>query len=57
VLFLIISGLGFERGLKWIGRFGVPAMIVLVLVAVIATIQHAGVWEPSRQRSRVRRGR
>lgn len=41
-LFLIISGLGFERGLKWIGRFGVPVMIVLVLVAVLATIQHVG---------------
>lgn len=42
LIFLVISGLGFERGLKWIGRFGVPFMIVLVLVAVIATIQHVG---------------
>jgi cytosine permease len=42
VLFLVISGLGFERGLKWIGRFGVPVMVGLVLVAVIATIQHVG---------------
>jgi cytosine permease len=42
ILFLVISGLGFERGLKWIARLGVPLMIVLVLVAVVATIQHAG---------------
>jgi len=42
VLFLVISGLGFERGLKWIGRFGVPVMILLVLVAVIGTVIHVG---------------
>jgi cytosine permease len=41
-LFLVISGLGFERGLKRIGRVAVPLMIVLVLVAVIATLNHAG---------------
>lgn len=42
ILFLIISGLGFDRGLKWIGRFGVPLMIVLVIVAVIVTVNDAG---------------
>ncbi|MEN3269353.1 cytosine permease [Pseudonocardia sp.] len=42
LLFLLISGLGFERGLKWVGRFGVPLMIVLVLVAVIGTLTHVG---------------
>ena len=41
-LFLIISGLGFDRGLKWFARLGVPLMIVLVLVAVGATIYEAG---------------
>jgi cytosine permease len=41
-LFLVISGLGFERGLKWIGRFAVPLMIVLVLVAVIGTVSDVG---------------
>ncbi|HET8590873.1 MAG TPA: cytosine permease, partial [Nakamurella sp.] len=42
ILFLVISGLGFERGLKWIGRFGVPLMIILVVVAVIVTVSEAG---------------
>lgn len=42
IFFLVISGLGFDRGLKWIGRIAVPLMIVLVLVAVITTISHAG---------------
>jgi cytosine permease len=42
IFFLVISGLGFERGLKWIGRIAVPLMIVLVLIAVIGTISHAG---------------
>ncbi len=42
IIFLIISGLGFERGLKWVGRFGVPLMIILVVVAVIVTVSDAG---------------
>ncbi|MFI5267106.1 MAG: purine-cytosine permease family protein [Chloroflexota bacterium] len=41
-LFLVISGFGFDKGLKWVARFGVPLMIVLVIVADIATIGHAG---------------
>ena len=42
VLFLAIAGLGFDRGLKWVARLGVPLMIVLVLVADGITITHAG---------------
>lgn len=42
IVFLVISGLGFERGLKWIGRFGVPLMIILVVVAVVVTVSDAG---------------
>lgn len=42
VVFLIVSGLGFERGLRWCGRVGVPLMILLVVVANIATVVHAG---------------
>ncbi len=41
-LFLLISGLGFARGLRWVGRVGVPLMILLVIVADIAAINHAG---------------
>lgn len=41
-LFLVISGLGFERGLRWCARLGVPLMIILVVVANIATIVHVG---------------
>ncbi len=42
VVFLAIAGLGFDRGLKWVGRVGVPIMVLLVLVADIAAIGHAG---------------
>jgi cytosine permease len=42
VLFLAIAGLGFDKGLKWVARLGVPLMIVLVLVADWITIGHAG---------------
>ncbi|MEM3685214.1 MAG: cytosine permease, partial [Conexivisphaerales archaeon] len=35
---------GFKRGLKWVGRIGVPIMILLVLVADYAVIMHAGGW-------------
>ncbi len=41
-IYLIISGLGFNRGLKWAGRIGVPLMIVLVFIADFAAISHAG---------------
>ncbi len=41
-IFLIITALGFDRGLKWVGRVGVPIMILLVLVADVAAISHAG---------------
>lgn len=41
-LFLVISALGFARGLRWVGRVGVPLMILLVVVADIVAISHAG---------------
>lgn len=42
VVFLGIAGVGFDRGLRWAGRIGVPLMIVLVIVADIVTIVHVG---------------
>ncbi len=42
IVFLVISGLGFKKGLKWVGRIGVPLMLLLVVVADILTVQHAG---------------
>jgi len=42
IIFLAISALGFRTGLKWVGRVGVPLMILLVLVADYAAIGHAG---------------
>jgi cytosine permease len=41
-IYLTISAFGFARGLKWMGRIGVPLMVVLVLVADILTVVHAG---------------
>ena len=41
-VFLVISGLGFKRGLKWAGRVGVPLMLILVIVADILTVNDAG---------------
>ena len=41
-VFLVISGLGFKRGLKWAGRVGVPLMLILVVVADILTVNDAG---------------
>ena len=40
VLMVAVSALGFSRGLKWIGRVGVPLMVVLVIVADAVTITH-----------------
>jgi cytosine permease len=40
VLMVAVSALGFARGLKWIGRVGVPLMVVLVIVADAVTITH-----------------
>lgn len=42
ILFLVISGLGFDRGLKWVGRLAVPLMIILVVVAVVITVVDVG---------------
>ncbi len=41
-IFLVISALGFAGGLKWASRIGVPLMIVLVVIADIAAVHHAG---------------
>lgn len=41
-IYLVISGFGFAKGLKWMGRIGVPLMVALVVVADILTITHAG---------------
>ncbi|MCU1478719.1 MAG: hypothetical protein JWQ64_3412 [Subtercola sp.] len=42
VIFTVISALGFSRGMKWMGRIGVPLMIVLVVIADILTLIHVG---------------
>jgi cytosine permease len=42
VLYFSISALGFSRGLRWIARIGVPLMIILAVVADVATIVHIG---------------
>lgn len=42
ILFLVISGLGFDRGLKWVGRLAVPLMVILVVVAVVITVVDVG---------------
>jgi cytosine permease len=42
VIYLVISGFGFAKGLTWMGRVGVPLMVVLVVVADVLTISHAG---------------
>lgn len=41
-IYLVISGFGFAKGLTWMGRVGVPLMIVLVVAADVLTIVHAG---------------
>lgn len=41
-IYLVISGFGFAKGLRWMGRIGVPLMIVLVVVADVATLVHVG---------------
>lgn len=42
IVFFAISALGFARGLKWMGRVGVPLMVLLVVVAVIVTVADSG---------------
>lgn len=44
VLYTALSTLGFAKGLAWVGRISVPVMLVVVLVAAIAAIEHAGGW-------------
>ncbi|MGH7910486.1 MAG: cytosine permease, partial [Candidatus Dormibacteraceae bacterium] len=42
IVYLIIAGVGFTRGLRWVARVGVPLMILLVLIADFAAITHVG---------------
>lgn len=37
-----VSIAGFSKGLTWVGRISVPLMLATVLVAVVATVEHAG---------------
>ncbi|MGP3769391.1 purine-cytosine permease family protein [Streptomyces sp. SDT5-1] len=37
-----VSILGFSKGLTWVGRISVPLMLATVLIAVVATVRHAG---------------
>jgi len=41
-IYLVISSIGFARGLTWMGRIGVPLMIVLVVIADILTLVNIG---------------
>jgi cytosine permease len=41
-IYLFISSIGFAKGLKWMGRIGVPLMIVLVLIADVLTLANIG---------------
>lgn len=43
-VYTAISIVGFGRGLTWVGRISVPLMTVMVLIASIAAINHAGGW-------------
>lgn len=42
VAYTVISIIGFEHGLTWVGRISVPLMLVAVIVAVVAALNHAG---------------
>jgi cytosine permease len=44
IIYTVLSSVGFAKGLTWVGRISVPLMIVAVLVAVVAAINHAGGW-------------
>lgn len=44
IVYTVLSSVGFAKGLTWVGRISVPLMIIAVLVAVIAAINHAGGW-------------
>jgi cytosine permease len=44
VAYTLLSSVGFAKGLTWVGRISVPLMIIAVLVAVVAAINHAGGW-------------
>ncbi|MGN6463496.1 MAG: purine-cytosine permease family protein [Pseudolabrys sp.] len=44
IIYTVLSSVGFAKGLTWVGRISVPLMIIAVLVAVVAAINHAGGW-------------
>ncbi|MDI3387681.1 cytosine permease [Streptomyces sp. B-S-A8] len=41
-VYTALSIVGFGKGLTWVGRISVPLMLVTVIVAVVAAVQHAG---------------
>lgn len=41
-IYLTISSIGFAKGLRWMGRVGVPLMVLLVLVADVLTLTNIG---------------
>ncbi|GAA1917156.1 cytosine permease [Streptomyces durmitorensis] len=41
-VYTALSIIGFGKGLTWVGRISVPLMLAAVLVAVVATVRHAG---------------
>ncbi|MEU6660236.1 cytosine permease [Streptomyces sp. NPDC046821] len=42
VVYTALSVVGFNKGLTWVGRISVPLMLVTVVIAVVATVRHAG---------------
>ncbi|MGH3586748.1 MAG: purine-cytosine permease family protein [Pseudonocardia sp.] len=44
IMYTALSIVGFDKGLTWVGRISVPLMIVMVLIATVAAVSHAGGW-------------
>ncbi len=44
IIYTVLSTSGFSKGLTWVGRISVPLMIVVVLIAAVSAIVHAGGW-------------
>jgi cytosine permease len=42
IIYFVISAFGFAHGLKWMGRVGVPLMILLVVLADVLTLVNIG---------------
>lgn len=43
-IYTLICIVGFQYGLTWVGRISVPLMIVMVAVAAVFAVSHAGGW-------------